>query len=565
MSRNSTDRFHGGRVTGPGLTAISLLLILAVEFVLRLVAPDASDLRAYLDRSLHYTEPCADRVSQVGGDRIVQRPGGANFNYPFDRKEAVLRIAVVGESTGAFLGDALAHFAQNDGTEILNCAMPGSSFEHLQARWSEVSTYRPDVVVIVFGHNITFRYPAERWLLRLWSLAARSRLLALALPSDHGTPDEEQLQRRITAYRSWLEHVIGSTQRLAPQVILTTLPSNLWVPTVDAVGCGEDIDVLAATFDWYAGRQQQAIERLEATVKRTGQLCQRFRLATMLRRAGRLSEASQQVSHLRNSPYWAEDRAPAAVNEVVRALAEERGVALLDLERRATERAPAATPGWEQMRDHCHLDEPNLAAESLGITAMARQLLNLAALPQAHDIEAYAGVPSFGPALETMVASYRDTRPPQAERWLTPIPHIIETWSHRPHGPSDADLRTFVESRLKQLEPDQRRGALVVLAIAEGLWHSDRRAEALSLNLWAQRRNIAEAWLQRAYFDLATRPAAAAQSAARALELAPASTAAADLVRRLAHPDHSGPGEGVSPGPPVVDAPPSAGSPSTQE
>ncbi len=534
---------------GPLVTAAFFLLLLFLELLLRAVSGDKNNLRVFLEEGLAFQQPCAARIRDHRGERIVAKASRGHFDYPFDRTAGVLRIAVVGESTGAFLGDALTYFAQEDATEVLNCAMPGSALEHLQMRTREVEDYQPDVIVIVFGHNLNFRYPMQPWLLHIWTMVSYSRLLSLALPSGPPAPDAAQVQLRIDAYRQWLESLVGAQRRPAPHLVLTTLPANPWVPTSDALDCGDETDVLAARFDWYAGRRARAIERLENALERTSDSCRIFELAVMLRREGRVADASRRVNQLRTSRYWAEDRVPVAANEMLRGVAAAHGLPLFDLDRGAVARAANAAPGWEQMRDHCHLSDYWIASEGLDLMAMARQLLHLPAHRGNSTPEDYIGAPSFRAAFDSAVSAHHASNPDQARQWLVAISLIIESWSGLPHGPDENTLNTFVGSTLAEVEPDPTHRASVLQSMAEGLWHSQRRSEAAALNRLAREQGAPEAWLQQAYFELATDPEVAAVAAARALELDPWSTAAADLVRRIAAERRHGRGESNPPRP----------------
>jgi hypothetical protein len=86
---------------------------------------------------------------------------------PRARAAGVARIAVVGESSAYMLGNSLRELiAQRpcgQRYELLACGQPGSALEHLERRFDEVLTYRPDAVVVVFGHNLQFRFSMDVW------------------------------------------------------------------------------------------------------------------------------------------------------------------------------------------------------------------------------------------------------------------------------------------------------------------------------------------------------------------------------------------------------------------
>lgn len=524
---------HRSWAQGPALTGITLAALLLLEFGLRLVVEPDADLESFVRVSREFAQPCVARVWRDGEERIVDRSPAGSFDLPLVPDTSAVRVAIVGESTGAFLGDALSFIAADTPTQILNCAMPGSALEHMQARTTEVLAYHPDVVIVVFGHNLGFQYPAADWRLRLVELGLGSRLFSLFVPQREPVAADAMDGQRLEAYRTWLLEAARLARASDTKLIVVTLPANHWIPTEDAVGCDQRTAVLAALVDWYGGRQDLAIDRLRAEVASAGDNCTKFLLATWLRRFGRTTEARPFLDALSDSPQWASDRSPAGLNPMLRQIADAEQLLVHDMEQRVAQRAADGIPGWRQMRDHCHVNEENLARESLALLPVVCRAAGKQC-PEVHRSAAdYFGESNLLQPLEGLILAQRDASPRRAHKWLLAIPHVVEEWAVSPEGAEIEDLRRFVQARLPQLEPRAVRRARIHVRLAEGLWHSDRRDEALVVNSQARQVDLAEAWLQLAFFRLADDPAAAEVAAARARAIDPASAAAAFLLRTL--------------------------------
>jgi hypothetical protein len=89
-------------------------------------------------------------------------------------------VAVVGESSGEYLGDALSSVSKGfSGFEVVSCGKSAASLEQIATRFEQVRRAKPDAVVIVLGHNLEKKYPDDRLAVGLQSWIARSRLLSL--------------------------------------------------------------------------------------------------------------------------------------------------------------------------------------------------------------------------------------------------------------------------------------------------------------------------------------------------------------------------------------------------
>jgi hypothetical protein len=149
--------------------------------------------------------------------------------------------------------------------------------------------------------------------------------------------------------------------------------------------------------------------------------------------------------------------------------------------------------------------------------------------------------------LEGLIKMEAQVEPEKAWRWLAAIPRVIEEWAVRQDGLVEADLYRFIDENLRRLEDDPRRRALVLIEIADGLWHAGRRDVALALNAQVRHDDVAEAWIQQAWFRLADDPAAAVTAARRAHELDSTSPIASFLVRHLPHGQINGGSPGITP------------------
>jgi hypothetical protein len=401
-------------------------------------------------------------------------------------------------------------------------------------RVEEALRYSPDVLVLAFGHNLGFRYPTDSWQLRMFQLASFSRFLGLAIPSPDSGDRDHDLNRRIGIYRDWLNRLVRPDLRGSSRIILVTVVANSWVPTADAVACREDEELLDAQLDWYGGQRESAIEKLKAMVRGGEDRCPAYLLATWLARVGRPAEAGRYLSMLPAGPQWASNRASPEVNELLRAVPDGDQVLLYDLEQRVADRSPGGIPSWGQMRDHCHVLNSLLVTESTGILRLAARMAGTPLAEPTRPLEEYSAPATVFEPLEGLVRTLGPLDPEDGRHWLAAIPRVVEEWAARGDGFTDVDFRSFVDVNLVRLEEDPRRRALVLVELAEGLWHANRSDEALAVNARARREGVAEAWVQLAWFRLADDPASAAAAAARAREIDPGSAAASFLVRRLA-------------------------------
>ena len=100
------------------------------------------------------------------------------------------RLAVVGESSGGILEEALDHAVLGDvcqhAPEILPCATPGGDLSDLERRFDEVAEYQPSTILVVFGHNLFCDNRAEIERLRLRRATHRSGLDAHPVDLDGG-------------------------------------------------------------------------------------------------------------------------------------------------------------------------------------------------------------------------------------------------------------------------------------------------------------------------------------------------------------------------------------------
>jgi len=519
-------------------TTIGIIVVLFVsaEVVVRFAVPKDSATQSFRERSLEYLLPCVELVSRGGHQRIVGRRDSARFDHRLERSEGNLRLAVVGESTGFFIGDALSFLTEETDVEVLNCAMEGSGFEHLQRRTAEVLRYRPDVVVIVFGHNLSFRYPLDASQINSFELARKSRFLDLLLSTPQLGGDmsvAESFDSRIEEYRAWLEDLARSDLAQKSRFILLTLPANHWVPSGDAVGCDDDAGVLDAQFDWYRGERQSAIDKLHVLASETRDSCVSFVLATWLRRTGQLAEVPRFLAHMTEGAVWAWDRSNQALHDMVRTMARYDRFSVFDLAYRVAARSPNGIPGWALMRDHCHVNNATIATESLEILRLACDQTGKRLPQPLRRIADYTGEPSISETLEGLILAQRGQGPQDARKWLSAIPHAVEHWVTRDAESKLREMHRFIDARFAEIEPDPIRGALVLAGLAEGLWHSARQEDALALNARARAVELADPWVQLAFFRLADDPGGSLAAAERALQIDPNSAAATFLVDKL--------------------------------
>jgi hypothetical protein len=141
--------------------------------------------------------------------------------------------------------------------------------------------------------------------------------------------------------------------------------------------------------------------------------------------------------------------------------------------------ANGGVPGWDVMRDHCHLQPRYMSDEAQALLELAAGLTG-AAKPQLgpNPFRADEVVGWMLDGLATVQSQVRDAR---ARRYQRGISYFVEYWGRAAPAVMTARAGEFTSgTAFTGLPPSQR--AAVLASIADGLWWTGLRNEALALN-----------------------------------------------------------------------------------
>jgi tetratricopeptide (TPR) repeat protein len=504
---------------------VFLCLVILAEIAWRLTHGEPSEV-PFVESSLAYLEPCASIERRTSGAWIVGREQleRTAFEMPLRKPPGVLRIAVVGESSGSMLaykmGELLRQSSGSERLQVISCAAPGSALEHVERRARETLGYQPDVLVVVFGHNIDFQYPMDERELRLLSWRNHSRLLSglstwlLPAAPEQRAPFSQRLQQ----FEMWLRDLSNATRQQGIQLVLTTMTPNLWAPPRATGEALTNARLLAARFDYAAGKQASAIDSLSRLVQDSDQAIWHFWLGTWLARAGATSAARD---HLRraldadggtldpNAAPVGRDRAPTVVNDIVRRVATDAHVPLRDTEREMERRAHDGLPGWDVMQDHCHLQAAIVLQEAATVFELAQETTGV---PQATRVRpsppASATKPGLAKILELTTAS-----PRSGSSVLLGVALAVERWLRDDLAASRDAIETFVSRRAYTAALGIDGPGTVLAGIAEGYWATGHTDEALAVNTLARQQPGPEPWIQLGLFCVQRGDSAGARQA----------------------------------------------------
>lgn len=523
-----------------GLVA-TLLVLGAVELAARVVIParpqDAADLE-FARWSLDLLDPCMVEVRRGGAPTLRETRAGARHDrsppgeMPRARTAGVSRIAVVGESSAYMLGNSLREIVAprpcGVRAEVLACGQPGSSLEHLERRFDEVLTYRPDAVVVLFGHNLQFRFSMDAWRMRLRLARAHSRALSRlgGAVDDARNAPPPPMSERLDRLERFLLRAGDAARRAGVRLIVMTPGANLWMPPDGdlertAPDAWREVNFREAT----AG-PRAALDALSAAPDRPARA---FVRGVLLARASDFAAADLALRAAMDGDDH-RTRAPSAVAERIRGAASRAGFTVRDTARVLTERAPGGLSGWESFSDNCHLSDARFHEEAAAVLDLARGSL-----------------------------ARCDVGPPPVR--VDPARNLRDLLSLAPQGPQTGPSQWFravalmLESRVtadaaawvpaarayaSAAQGDPAWLAQVRLALAEGLWRAHRPADAEAINALARAGGGpggAAAWVQRGVFRLRQGDrAGAAADFRQALSTHPDSADARWYVDRVARP-----------------------------
>ncbi|MFO0625264.1 MAG: SGNH/GDSL hydrolase family protein [Polyangiales bacterium] len=522
---------------------VTLLALGGVELAARVVIParpnEAADLE-FARWSLALLDPCMTEVRRGGAPTLRETRAGARQDpsppgeMPRARTPGVPRIAVVGESSAFMLGNSLREvLAQRPcgaRHELLSCGQPGSALEHLERRFDEVLTYRPDAVVVVFGHNLQFRFSMDAWRMRLRVARAHSRALSRlggAFDDVRNTPPPP-LATRLDALDRFLLRAGEAARRAGVRLVVMTPGANLWMPPDGDLAITAPDVWREVNFREAAAGPRAALDALTAAPDRPARA---FLQGGMLARAGDHAAADVALRAAMDGDDH-RTRAPSAVAAHIRGAASRAGYTVRDTAAVLVSRAPGGLSGWESFSDNCHLSDARFHDEAIAVLGLALQ-----------------GTPGARCAVT----------PPPAR--VDPARHLRDLVSLAPQGPETGPSQWFralslmLASRVStdpdlwvpaarayaaEVQGDPAWRLQVRLALAEGLWRANRRADAEAVNALARAGagpGPAAAWAQRGVFRLRQGDrAGAAEDFRQAARADPTSAEARWYAARVARP-----------------------------
>ncbi len=426
-------------------------------------------------------------------------------------------VAVVGESSGYFLGQALRDAAQQSGAfGVSNCAAVGSGFEHMRRQFARALEERPDAIVLVFGHNYAFRYPAGAWDFFLLDLRARSHLARAFLARNGPATPYAGPRPPVLALDTFLRDAARVARERSIRLVVTTVTPNLLFPP--AGDCPPAEDVLTARLLRAHGRAREARERLAAAPGAASLARVQFELGVWALADG--DSAAAQSALWRALELDAQTtRATQDINDVIRHVAGEEGAILHDTAQERASAQPDGITGWETVRDNCHLYADLFAADAAEIQSALAIEPNAAAGARPSLAERAAG------ARWGIYSNGGDQAPGCGPRPLpgcgAPLASTVGLW--RFVARDDGTMAHFIDTW-------PERAALTRLcaiahwfaAAGEAYWLAGNRLRARELNARALETapDLADAWIWRALYDIAEgRDAEAREALGRGVEL----------------------------------------------
>jgi hypothetical protein len=393
------------------------------------------------------------------------------------------------------------------------------------------------MMIVVFGHNWMMPSTLDARALRIITLVLRSRLisgisqlLVQIFSAQSRDPDE-----RLARLEEFLRQAVREGRRRGVPVVLVTATSNLWFPPLI-----EDVELSAPEYlrtliDSARGRTADAIAGLERFDAGRGHPYWKFVVAAWLARNNESSRAAEYFQRAVDEEGEEMDRATSTVNEIIRRVAREEGAHLRDTESEMRRIATGGIPGWDVMRDHCHLQPRYLSDEAQALLELAAELTEAArprfgANPFSNDDVA----PWMLEGLTAVQSQLRDAR---ARRYQRGLSYFVEHWARAEPARMVAQVEGFLAGPTFGALPAEQRTA-VLTSIADGFEWAGLKDEAVATNARALSVGAGapaqvDAWFQAGLLRLANDDASGAVEAfRRAHDLAPRRT---DVLFLLEH------------------------------
>lgn len=348
-----------------------------------------------------------------GTFRIFVQGGSSAEGYPYGYEA----------SPAGMLQQRLQHTFPDRRIEVITTAMSAVNTYTLLDFSREILAQHPDLIVIYAGHNeylgilgvgstfsagrhrplvLTFLGLKDMRLLQLGrrALAAltrrpkpktRSTLMARVVAEERIPYGSELYQRGLEQYRANLRALLHRYEKAGVPVYIGTLVSNErdQKPFISALGEGADAAAWQGHFDAAAaaftdGAAETALSELDAAVA-----IDDLDAAGHFAR-GRVLETLERYDEARDAYLAAKDRdelrfrAPEAINQILREVAEEEGAVVVDVRDAFSRAAPNGIVGKDLMLEHLH---PNVEGYFVMADAFYRSLHEHGAIgPWEHPI-----------------------------------------------------------------------------------------------------------------------------------------------------------------------------------
>ena len=389
------------------------------------------------------------------GFRIFVLGGSSAQGFPWGGQLAFTHL----------LGAALQDAWPDRTVEAVNAAAMSYGSHRLRILASELAGYDPDLFVVYGGHNefVERRFyerildrPAQLDALRailyrsrIFSLmndllerkpeavdaadpqvASTGELLGLDVQREYSVDvaaaEREEVSRN---FEENLRAIVRLAREAGAQVVLCTVPSNIreWVPNQsrfdDALGFDDRQVVLGLLKDAAAALDSGDVDAALAPSERAvgiapGHAEAHFVLGRCLDAAGRPAEARAAFTRARDLDAQPA-RASSELNEILREVAVDEGVVLLDLDSVFADASPGGLVGFNLLEDYVH---PKPEGHRLIARELWRVILDQGLTGEARD----AGSAEFDLALERRGLTRDQTANESNPSWLFNIAVVLE-------------------------------------------------------------------------------------------------------------------------------------------
>jgi tetratricopeptide (TPR) repeat protein len=433
--------------------------------------------------------------------------------------------------------------------EVLACATTGGDLRQVERRLNEVLEYRPDAISVIFGHNLYVKNDGYAQVSPVDSILAQSALLSRVTgrrPSEFGRGAVwNDPAQRVPALHEALLRFGATAKANGVKLVVSTMTSNLRFAPMLPSDTSDDARFLDARFHLAAGRTEDALRALAAFPLDPPDPLVEYTMASILYRAGQKDESREHFWRaLEADPF--RNRATRAVNETIRKAGQEAGFLVRDTVAARTAEAPAGIPGWETMRDLCHLRSPMLWHEVEALVPLYGQPVTCNGLRHPHSVPEIIAEESEHAAARRRDEGYSDvmsqftwSSQKYRDSWAIELGELVEEECARQPAEVDREVDKFVldSDRFAHMDSDGREAVLV--GLARGYWLGRRMDRALTMNerarsLAASPSAVAGAWIQLGEWRLGEHDEAGARAAwQRAHELAPERKDATFFLSRL--------------------------------